>query len=84
MHYANCRKPTNIVKYCMIPFISHSEKGKTIRMEKRSVVARYRGRGWFDYKMLQQGNFFFWYDGSVLHLHYGADYTIVSICQNSY
>lgn len=59
MHYANCRKPTNIVKYCMIPFISHSEKGKTIRMEKRSVVARYRGRGWFDYKMLQQGNFFF-------------------------
>lgn len=37
-HFVNERKQTPGATCCMIPFMGHSEKGKTIRMENSSLI----------------------------------------------
>ena len=62
--------------YCMIPFIWHSEKGKTTETEKRLVFSRSvsSGKEWHN----KGPEVIF-----VLYLDYHGGYMTVCICQNS-
>ena len=69
------RSQVQKASYCMIPFIWHSEKGKTTETEKRLVFSRSVSSGKEWHNKGPQVIF-------VLYLDYCGGYMTVCICQN--
>lgn len=54
---------TQKASYCMIPFIRHSRKGRTVRIDNRSVVSRDWKEG-VDYRRVAWEHFLVWWNYS--------------------